>query len=273
MIDLPPDWREAAAAIGGSGWRTVVVIGANGAGKSTFCRYLAESWNAALLDADIGQQTLAAPGTVALRRPASGIDSYFVGGTSPMGHLMGLLAGTARLARLAAGERLVCNTSGLVGGPGIALKTFKLDAVQADAVVAIAAADELAPILAAQRHRPLLRLRPSGLARRRSPAERKAARQESFARHLAGGRDLVLGPEIVLQRRPPPPERCDGVLCGLADATGACQGIGLLRSLQPLALFTAVGAEAIRLVQFGDLRLSPEGRELGAVHPHAAAPR
>lgn len=57
------------------------------------------------------------------------------------------------------------------------------------------------------------------------------------------------------------------LLCGLADATGRGLGLAILERLdfaeRTATLVTPVPRAAIRVVQFGDLYVSPEGRELG----------
>jgi polynucleotide 5'-hydroxyl-kinase GRC3/NOL9 len=57
------------------------------------------------------------------------------------------------------------------------------------------------------------------------------------------------------------------LLCGLADDTGRGLGLAILERLdferQTAELFTPVTRERIRVLQFGDLYVAPEGRELG----------
>ena len=65
------DWRKLASRIVKS-QQTVMVIGATDAGKSTFCRFLADSALAAgfkitYVDADIGQSQIGPPTTVGIK--------------------------------------------------------------------------------------------------------------------------------------------------------------------------------------------------------------
>jgi polynucleotide 5'-hydroxyl-kinase GRC3/NOL9 len=57
------------------------------------------------------------------------------------------------------------------------------------------------------------------------------------------------------------------LLCGLADTTGRGLGLAILERLdfaqRTPSLLTPVARDAIRVVQFGDLYVSPDGRELG----------
>jgi polynucleotide 5'-kinase involved in rRNA processing len=46
--------------------------------------------------------------------------------------MVGVVAATARLAAAACVDRLLVNTSGLVTGPGVALKRWKIEALNPD---------------------------------------------------------------------------------------------------------------------------------------------
>ncbi|TYZ58715.1 hypothetical protein PybrP1_004090 [[Pythium] brassicae (nom. inval.)] len=105
-IQITPQWRATVDAIEASlragGWaaQSVVVCGAKGVGKSTFCRYLVNRLLAhygavAFLDTDLGQSELTPPGLVslhALAAPLLGpgfahmkppLRSFFCGGANP----------------------------------------------------------------------------------------------------------------------------------------------------------------------------------------------
>ncbi len=267
---MPDEWFGAADAIAARGWRRVMVLGPNGAGKSTFCRWLAARLpDTALLDADVGQQHLGPPATMALAPPGSASPLVrFVGTTSPLAEPMALIATLAALVADAGGGRLVCNTSGLVAGPGVALKTFKIDVLRPDVLVAVAPGTEVEPILAANAHLPALRLRPSPLARDRSAGRRRTARQAAFARHLDGAAELRLPTAaVVIQRRPPPAVPVEGLLCGLADGRGILAGIAIALAMdaETVGLFTPVPEGAAKLLRFGGMYLDREGRERGLV--------
>jgi polynucleotide 5'-hydroxyl-kinase GRC3/NOL9 len=128
-IVVPPQWsRLEMGALRG----TVMVIGASDTGKSTLARYLyqamcREGVPAAYLDADVGQSTLGLPTTSNVALPAGPGDDrfpprgaqvrYFVGATTPRGHMLPLVVGAYRLQQkaLALGaEAIVVDTTGLV---------------------------------------------------------------------------------------------------------------------------------------------------------------
>jgi polynucleotide 5'-hydroxyl-kinase GRC3/NOL9 len=59
------------------------------------------------------------------------------------------------------------------------------------------------------------------------------------------------------------------LLCGIADATGRCLGLAIIDHIDfaggTIALTTAVERDKLRIVQFGDVYVTPEGGELGQV--------
>ena len=59
------------------------------------------------------------------------------------------------------------------------------------------------------------------------------------------------------------------LLCGVADETGRCRGLGIIDRIDfssgTLALTTAVGREQARIVQFGDVYVRPDGSEIGQI--------
>ena len=56
------------------------------------------------------------------------------------------------------------------------------------------------------------------------------------------------------------------LLCGVADETGHRRGLGIIDridfSSRALSLTTAVVSQQARIIQFGDLYVKPDGREL-----------
>jgi hypothetical protein len=117
----------------------------------------------------------------------------------------------------------------LVGGSGVPLKRWKLDALEPDHVAAIARGEELAPILSPLPAERVYPLPPSSAARRKSPAEREGSRRSALLTALTGCRPVSLPGAVAedLHRHPPGADRWR--LCGLADTRGEDRGIGLLR--------------------------------------------
>jgi len=231
---------------------------------------------------------------------------YFVGHTNPIAHFLPLVLGTRRMAEAAKGEFVLIDTTGLVQGRGRDLKGFQIDSLQPDALVCLERGEELAPIRHAARHCHILRLPPSRLAATKSPNARRRAREQAFQSHFRGARELSLDLERLIVQRSSlfngqqvddprflyaeqlpdrlvavaeasapaalegvhvlPRQFADQLLCGVADGTGSCLGLGLVVAIDfargTLALYTPVPKRRIRIVQFGDIYLDREGREL-----------
>jgi polynucleotide 5'-hydroxyl-kinase GRC3/NOL9 len=207
---IPESWQPALDLLGRGG--VCLVIGTTDVGKSTFCAVAAgralAAGPVAVVDADTGQSDIGPPACVSvglvtqpLERlaevPAAG--TYFVGSTSPFGHLLPCVAGARRMADRArdlGARSLIVDTTGMVAGPAArALKAAKVDLLQPDFLVALQREDEVEHLLAPYRKRArpqVLRLRPSRAAQIRSPEERRANRERAFARALAGGQPATL---------------------------------------------------------------------------------
>ena len=319
-LHVSAEWEATAGEIFERRLRTILVIGGSAVGKSSFCRYLADVLLArqavvAFVDADIGQSNLGPPAAVTLGYPVAPVDFsaiapsgyYFVGSTGPIGRFLPLVIGTASLAREARGDFVIIDTTGLVHESGRVLKTYKIEAVRPDVIVAVERRSELAPICMANRHRPIIRIEPSHKAHGKDDYEKIDKRREAYARHFAGAASaefplaslifqrtaLLSGHAIALEgalyaerssegilivgapTAPPPDSKLlpagfeRNLLCGVADSTGCCLGLGIVDSIDfakaTITLTTPVERDKIRIVQFGDLYLTPQGGELGQV--------
>jgi polynucleotide 5'-hydroxyl-kinase GRC3/NOL9 len=263
-IDIPPDWAAVVRELASAPWRRVVVVGARDRGKSTFCQLAVASLVRAhrrvgLIDSDLGQKMIGPPlcvtfatagedGRLALER------LRFVGETNPAASMAGVVACVARLAQAAAVERLVVNTSGLVRGPGLALKRWKIDALAPDLIIALAEGDELEPVLRPLPPGRVVRLGPSANARRKSPARRETERARALgdAFRAAQLHRLVGVPQEELEAHPP----AEAVvrLCGLADLDGEDLGLGLVRAgadQGAVPVLTSVEPARVRRLRLG----------------------
>ena len=161
-----PDWEALAGRIVKPG-QVVFVIGGTDAGKSTFCRFLADTaihrgLRTAFVDTDIGQSRVGPPTTIGmksldgesppvhLRGDADGM--YFVGDVSPRGHFLEMLTGTRLMvesARETGADFVVVDTTGYVhDAPAVVLKQHKIELIRPDHVVCIGRSGELDQITA-----------------------------------------------------------------------------------------------------------------------------
>jgi len=243
---VPPEWRQfKIEELRG----TVVVIGASDTGKSTLARYLFRQWcrqrvRAAYLDADSGQSTLGQPTTLALalgdapgddRFPPRGVHfGFFVGSTTPRGHMLPAVIGAHRLQQkaLALGIRaIVVDTTGLVDpvDGGKALKQWKIELLRPSVVIALQRGGELEPILCPLRRdgwTKIVELCPSPLVLARSREARIARRREMLALYFEGAssRQISLRQMAIydLERLAP------GSLLAFQDAEGFVLGLGVV---------------------------------------------
>lgn len=218
---IDPSWPAAAARAAES--RVILVIGETDTGKTSFTTFLATTllgggFSVGVVDADLGQSDIGPPTTVGLGRlnahaerlgDATVLALYFVGSTSPQGHLLPTVVGTRAMVEKAIAlgfDRVIVDTSGLVQGEmGRLLKQHKIDLVAPDLVLCLQRNGECEHILRpydAGRRPTVMRLASSGAMRRRSQEERRQHRERSLQAYLAGARPVHLDLGRVLVRQP-----------------------------------------------------------------------
>lgn len=145
----------------------VLVIGATDVGKTTFCRFLADSavdrgLKTAFVDADVGQSQIGPPTTIGMKSLAPGSSPiqfngiadqiYFVGDLSPRGHYLEVLTGTRLMvdrARETEADFIIIDTTGYVhDAPAVTLKQHKIELIRPNHVVCIGRSNELRQITA-----------------------------------------------------------------------------------------------------------------------------
>jgi polynucleotide 5'-hydroxyl-kinase GRC3/NOL9 len=201
---VPSEWTQLGIAdIEG----TIMVIGASDTGKSTLARYLyqclcRQGRRAAYLDADMGQSTLSVPTTMSValearpgdeRFPPEGRRAiYFVGATTPRGHMLPTIIGAYRLREKAVSlgaQVVVVDTTGLIGKDqgGKALKQWKIELLAPELVIGLQRQRELEPILWPLRRDRRVRsidLPVSPFVVQRSREVRVGRRREQLARYF-----------------------------------------------------------------------------------------
>lgn len=213
-LDIPPAWEWSAAQIVQHQWRKVLVIGAVDRGKSTYCgflsqRCLAAGLRVAVIDTDIGQKAIGPPATLTLGYPEATkslaevppVAWYFIGATSPAGHLLPMIVGLRHLLDITRAACVIINTTGFIHGPGRVLKGYKIEAVQPDVIVALEQGRELRAVLQAYRHYRIVRLPPSAHATSKTPEQRRAARERAFGAYFAAAQSVELAlRQVIFQR-------------------------------------------------------------------------
>lgn len=263
--------------------RTVVLFGGLDTGKSTLSRALLAAAveagrPAAFIDADVGQKTVGPPATVTLKhvREASDLDPqvmaredalWFVGSTSPEGHLLQVVTAVEslyRMAREAGTDLVVVDSSGLVSGVhGQVLKYHKVELLRPDLVVGLQRGEELLPLLGVIQRFFATEVVPLGVHPGVVPTtveQRAENRELAMARYFSSElHRFRVKPTVFMPALPPLFDlaQLDHLLVGLSDGAGGYLGLGYLEHVAEegvLRLITpvAAGPKALRL---GSVRL------------------
>ena len=147
--------------------QVVLVIGSTDVGKTTFCRFLADSaigqgLKTTFVDADVGQSQIGPPTTIGMKSLApesspvqfNGIADhlYFVGDLSPRGHYLEVLTGIRLMvdrARETEADFIIIDTTGYIhDAPAVTLKQHKIELIRPNHVVCIGRSGELGRITA-----------------------------------------------------------------------------------------------------------------------------
>jgi len=251
----PGYWMDLIEAIDRRKGR-VLILGASDTGKSTLAHflvtYLCQVGNVvALIDGDIGQSVLGPPTTIGFAlfesapQQLEGVQamaSYFVGSTSPRGHMLEMLVGIKRIVDRAAQlqpEIIVIDTTGFVAGEvAWELKFQKVDLLKPAHLIGLQRRREIEGLLRPHQFRPdmtIHRLKTPEKVRTKSPEQRRSNRSRKFAayfrdvklyqRSLEGIR--VVSPFKVRYRG----KGLDGVLIGLNDEENFNLGLGILEKV------------------------------------------
>lgn len=285
-LEIPAAWEQLELeALNG----LCLVIGNSDVGKSTFARYLfrrlaeaplsgSGSRKVAFLDGDMGQNSLGPPATMTLcidlelaNQPATEgrLWRWFVGTTTPVGHMLPTLVSAARLVqagREAAADTIIYDTSGLIdrGLGGLALKSAKIDLLRPSVIFAIQRGRELEPfLLPYQRSRrvQIVRLTPSPVVRRRDMHRRQAHRSAQFARHFYHSRRLSLDWRRLAIY--PDPGFCLNRLVALENFAGFTLALGIVTGIddehRQVELLTPLRSLVeVNSLRLGDILVEPE---------------
>jgi polynucleotide 5'-hydroxyl-kinase GRC3/NOL9 len=280
-IIASPSWeRLGAEKLRG----TLIIIGDSNTGKSTLARYLFQrlarrGHRAAYLDLDVGQSSLGLPTTLNLGLAAGIGDgafpprgqeaAFFVGATTPRGHMLPTLVGAHRLQEKAqqwGAEVIVVDTTGLVDQAqgGKALKEWKIELLAPSIVVGLQHGTELEPILWPLRREGRVRELPvSPHVRERSREARVLHRRERLAAYFAQGSTLAVSlktmPTHGLERL------ADGTLLAFQDAEGLVVALAVVQEIDRPAGRIVVHSPAQDLeevvsLRFGTLRWSLQAK-------------
>lgn len=259
---------------------TLMVIGASDTGKSTLAHHLFQELCriglcAAYLDGDMGQSTLGLPTTMTMALSSGPGDerfgshgpcaTYFVGSTTPRGHMLPVLVGAYRLQQraLALGAQVVVvDTTGLVepAEGGRALKQYKIELLAPSVVIGLQRGRELEPVLWPLRREARLQVvewRVSPHVVERPREARIARRRAQLAGYFRQARPCVVSLRQVavyeLDRL------AIGALLAFQDIEGFTLGLGVVEKADRLEKTLIVrtplsGLEGVASLRFGATR-------------------
>lgn len=190
-----------------------MVVGASNTGKTTLAYYLAKELHkrrkrASIVSADMGQCAFGPPATISMAILESVPKSlkdipthsmYFIGSTSPIGHLLQTVVGVKKLVDKSlqeGAEVVVVDTTGLVsGGAAWELKFHKIELTDARCIVALERARELEDILLPHERRAgrkLYRLPVFEQTKARSYEQRREYRRQRFEEYFRDAKNKSL---------------------------------------------------------------------------------
>jgi polynucleotide 5'-hydroxyl-kinase GRC3/NOL9 len=261
-----------------------VCLGGMDSGKTTFCTMVAAvavrvGRTVAYLDTDVGQTTVGPPTAIGLKYINQDADLapenlarpdaiYFVGDTSPEGHLLPLVVGASKLAedaRRSGADVILVDTCGLIGGTlGQTLKFHKLEALRPDWVIGFQRGEELEPILGAVRRTMAVEVEclpiPDSV-RITTVDERISNRREKLrAAFAAPVHRWKVKPSVFIPQIPPDVDLTlfDGLIVGMEDGKGNCMGLGILEYREGALRMISTVAEGAKALRLGSMRVTSE---------------
>jgi polynucleotide 5'-hydroxyl-kinase GRC3/NOL9 len=253
--EVPGDWRDLVEAIHRKKG-VALILGASDTGKSTLAHFLITHLCqmgevVALVDGDIGQSVLGPPSTIGFTllesapqklEGAQAKASYFVGSTSPRGHMLEMVVGMKRIVDRAAQlqpEIIVIDTTGFVAGEvAWELKYQKVDLLKPAHLIGLQRRREIEGLLRPHQFRPdmtIYRLKTPEKVRTKSPEQRRSNRSRKFAAYF---RDVKLYQRSLEGIRVISPFKVrykgkglGGLLIGLNDEENFNIGLGILENV------------------------------------------
>jgi polynucleotide 5'-hydroxyl-kinase GRC3/NOL9 len=287
---IPSSWKAAAEALLEMEEGRVMVIGDTDVGKSTLCVYLTNRLidhrvNVHVVDADIGQADLGPPTTIGSATPSHFIASLgdlppasmlFIGHTSPTRVEPKLIEGIQKLSTHPEKAVTIVNTDGWVlDREAILFKTSLIAALKPDLVLGLGKGNELQPILSSSRAQSM-RVEAAKQVLARSRTNRREIRAAGYLRFLNGGKvgsislkDVQFSiPDGFPNLRGPRAEELRNLIVGFVEENGYLTQIGIFRGVEgEVARVYSRETSEVRTVEFGYVRLSTSGREIGYLEP------
>jgi len=203
---IPNEWLKLANYIEENDKRIVMVVGGVDVGKTSLITYLGNrllqhGLKVAIIDADVGQNEIGPPASIALGIPlqpmpslnsAKFIDAKFIGLTSPIKRSNLVIEGLTALINRAENlnfQHFLINTTGWIENGGLKFKMEKISSIKPDLIVALKFKDELAELLEwAEGKFEVAEVPCPPIIRRRRRIERKRIREYNYRRWFKGAK-------------------------------------------------------------------------------------
>jgi polynucleotide 5'-hydroxyl-kinase GRC3/NOL9 len=286
-LDLPDAWSRAADGVQTEGG-IALILGDTSSGKTTLLKYLAERLShreqpVAVVDADIGQSTIGPPTTIcgvvfkSLLHPIETMapqEMFFVGSTSPAGHLVQDLVGVKKMVdwTMSTGaQSVLVDTTGMVRGHEASLLKFhKIELLQPRSLLVLQQHGELESLISPFIHRKSIqihRLPISPMARTRSQEERRSYRVKKFRDYFRKASVKLISTRELIFLNQTSENLPRYLLVGLNDAEHRTLGVGIVeafdRRSQEIFVYTPVqDLTPLKSITLGSLRVDSSGREL-----------
>ncbi|UCE06227.1 MAG: AAA family ATPase [bacterium] len=289
MINTDEKWQyllnkmkhEAALKI-------IYVIGSNDSGKTTFCQFLSDNlsrdFSIAYIDCDPGQSIIGPPTTIGLEKLFQSEDKqqtkhiYFVGSTTPRGHLLQSLTGIKKLTEKAVSlgsQRIILDSCGFVlDQPAREFQFRVIDLIQPNYLIVLHRSDEDFRWVSNFRRHPkinIYRLSISPSIISRTPAERRQYREQKFEKYFetAESQELILR-GIGFHGRIPDlrnPEKYRNRLIALCDAENFVMTLGIVQDINLASKKIQIYAPKfdhvkVVFIHFGSIHLNSEGQQI-----------
>jgi polynucleotide 5'-kinase involved in rRNA processing len=261
---------------------SVMLIGAIDTGKTTMARRVVGSAMAAgrtvgYVDADIGNSSIGPPSCVSLKvvRNHQDLEQFdhpdalhFVGGISAERLILQQVIATAALVEQArqSADSVVIDTTGVISGVGgETLKYHKMELCRPEAVVALQRGGELEPVVGMLRRFFGARVITAPVepdVQPSSPDDRAGRRAARFQKAFAGPLEKWrVKPTVFAPTLPTglDPTRLDGLLVGIHDAYGRCQGLGRLEVDDGTLRVLTNKGEGMQGLRLGSVRIDLDG--------------
>lgn len=289
MIDIEQNWNQLLNKIKQETANKIIyIIGSNDSGKSTFCRFLTDNLSinsrTAYIDCDPGQSLIGPPTTIGLELSIQSDHEkrtqylYYIGSTTPRGHLLQSLAGIKKLTEQAvnlSAQRIILDSSGFVLDQVAREFQFRIvDLIQPDYLIVFHRPDEDFRWVSNFRRHPginLYRLPVSSSVIPRTPTERRDYREQKFKTYFenAVSQQLVLR-GIGFHGRIPDlnnPGKYRNILVALCDAENFVMTLGIVQDINLTNKTILVYAPQfdhtkVVFINFGSIYLSPGGKQI-----------